>query len=135
MSVDKNRWKCSETSVYNVSYHIIWCTKYRKNVLSDEMQKRLKELLLYKANEIGIEIVSMETMTDHVHLFVRSKPTMAPHYIMRQFKGFSAKMLRSEFSILKRKLPTLWTRSYYVESVGHISETTIRRYIEDQKNK
>jgi putative transposase len=77
----------------------------------------------------------MEVMADHVHLFVKATPADAPQYIVAQLKGYTSFMLRSKHKHLKSKLPTLWTRSYYVESVGHISEKTILKYIEDQKNK
>ena len=77
----------------------------------------------------------MEIMPDHVHLFIKSTPIHAPHFIVGQLKGYTSRILRLEFQSLKSKLPTLWTRSYYIESVGHISEATIKKYIEDQKNK
>lgn len=77
----------------------------------------------------------MEIMPDHVHIFVKSSPVNSPHYIVQQLKGFTSRMLREEFPTLKSRLPTLWTRSYYCESIGHISEDTVRRYIEEQKNK
>ena len=74
-------------------------------------------------------------MPDHIHLFVKTTPVNAPHYIVQQFKGYTSRILRSEFKSLKSRLPTLWTRSYYCESVGNISEDTIQRYIEAQRNK
>ena len=74
-------------------------------------------------------------MPEHVHIFVKATPTLAPHYILRQIKGFTSKKLRDEFPTLKSRTPTLWTRSYYIESVGCISEDTIKKYIENQKNK
>ena len=130
----KTRWTCSNTSVYNISYHIIWCTKYRRPILDDEVQVKLKELLNAKADELGITIETMEVMTDHVHLFVKASPIYAPHFIVQQFKGCSSYTLRKMFSPLRTKVPTLWTRSYYIESIGHISEKTVKRYIEEQKN-
>jgi putative transposase len=93
----------------------------------------MKELLLEKAAELGIQIEKMEVMPDHVHLFVKGKPSIAVQHIVNQLKGYTSVMLRREFPRLKSRLPTLWTRSYYVESVGHISESTITKYIEDQK--
>lgn len=128
------RWKRSTTTVYNIGHHLIWCPKYRRKVLVDEVAKRLKELLLRKAHEIEVEIAQMEIMPDHIHLFVKPTPTNSPHFIVQQLKGYTSRMLRQEFSFLKSKLPSMWTRSYYCESVGHISEETIRKYIEDQKN-
>lgn len=128
-----NRWVKSSKSVYNVGYHLIWCPKYRRSVLTEKIAERLKELLLIKCNDIDTTIETMEVMPDHVHLFVKTSPTNAPHYIVQQFKGFTSRILRLEFQELRSKLPTLWSRSYYCESIGHISEKTIRKYIEDQK--
>ena len=129
------RWKVSNTSVYNVSYHLIWCPKYRRKVLRDEIEERLRELLSEKADELEVEIESLEVMPDHVHMFVKADPTLAPHYLVQQFKGLTSRRLRQEFPSLKSRLPSLWTRSYYCESIGHISEDTIRQYIADQKNR
>ena len=127
------RWTRSNKSVYNLGYHIIWCPKYRRNVLVNGIGVRLKELLNYKAQELKIEIKEMEVMPDHIHIFIKADPVLSPHYIIQQFKGYTSRILRQEFPVLKRKLPTLWTRSYYIESVGHISESVVRKYIEDQK--
>ena len=129
------RWKKSKTSVYNLSYHIIWTPKYRRNVLVNGIDTELKRLLNKKADEHGWEIKSLEVMPDHVHLFISVSPLDAPHYIVQQMKGYTSKILRDKFPKLKSRLPTLWTRSYYVESVGHISDETIKKYINDQKNK
>lgn len=129
----QNRYSYSSHSVYNLGYHIIWCPKYRRKVLVNGVDERLKELLLEKAAALEITIEKMEVMPDHVHLFVKGKPTLAVHFIVNQLKGYTSVMLRREFPKLKSRLPTLWTRSYYAESVGHISEDTIKRYIEDQK--
>jgi putative transposase len=129
------RWKRSNKAVYNVGYHLIWCPKYRRKVLTKPIDAELKKLLLVKAKELGVEIEKMEILPDHVHLFVKANPTNAPHWIVAQFKGYTSRMLREKFSILRTRLPTLWTRSYYCESVGHISEATIKKYIEEQKGK
>jgi putative transposase len=75
----------------------------------------------------------MEVMSDHVHLFLKTDPTNSPHFIVHQLKGYTSRVMREEFPSLKSRLPSLWTRSYYCESVGHLSEETIRQYIEDQK--
>ena len=128
------RWKRSSKSVYNVGYHLIWCPKYRRSVLIGNIDTRLKELMLLKAQELGITIEQMEIMPDQVHLFIKTDPTLAPHYVVQQLKGYTSRVLRQEFPQLRSKLPTLWTRSYYVESVGHISEPAIRKYIEEQKH-
>ena len=103
-------------------------------MLVGDVENRLKELLYEKAEEIGVSIASLEVMPDHVHLFAKTKPINAPHYVVQQFKGYTSRFLRSEFPHLL-KMPSLWTRSYYCESVGHISEKTVLKYIEEQKNK
>jgi putative transposase len=121
--------------VHNLGYHIIWCPKYRRKILIGAVEKRLKQLLKQKAKEINLEIKMLEILPDHVHLFVKTPPTASPHWVVQQLKGITSHNLRNEFKHLRSRLPTLWTRSYYVESVGHISEQTILRYIEEQKNK
>jgi putative transposase len=133
--VNNKRWTTSNKAVFNLGYHIIWCPKYRRQVLVGQVEYRLKELLREKAEQIGVVIETLEVMPDHVHLFVKSSPTNAPHHIVQQLKGYTSRILRKEFPSLKSRLPTLWTRSYYVESVGHISDATIKQYIEDQKNR
>ena len=130
----KDRYSVSKTCVYNLGYHLIWCTKYRRRVLSPKIELRLKELIRKKAEEIEVEIVEMETMQDYIHIFVKSKPTYSPHFIVQQFKGYSSRILREEFSELRSRLPSLWTRSYFCESVGCISADTIIKYIVNQKN-
>ena len=99
----------------------------------DGVDSRLKELLTEKAASLDVKIESMEVMPDHVHLFVKSNPIIPVHHIVSQFKGYSSRVLRDEFPWLRSRLPSLWTHSYYCETIGHISEETIRKYIEDQK--
>ena len=131
----KNRWHSTKSAKYNLGYHLIWCIKYRRKVLLDEIEVSFKKLMFEKAQDICVSIEQLEVMPDHIHIFVKAPPTYAPHYIVEQFKGYTPRLLRAKFRSLKSRLPTLWTRSYYVESVGHISESTIKKYIEDQKGK
>lgn len=128
------RWTHSNKAIYNIGYHFIWCPKYRRKVIKDKVETRLKELLIEKANQINIKIETMELMPDHIHLFIKCSPIDSPHYVVQQLKGYSSRLLRLEFKELLR-MPTLWTRNYYCESVGHISEKTVVKYIEEQKNK
>lgn len=131
----RTRWQTNKGSVYNVAYHIIWCPKYRRAILVDGVAERLKTLLYEQASKFGWIIESMEVMPDHVHLFIKANPIDPIARIVAQLKGYTSHVLRAEFIHLKSKLPTLWTRAYYVETIGHISEDVIKRYIEDQKNK
>ena len=126
------RYTSNAHCVSNLGYHIVFCPKYRRKVLVNGVDERLKILLQQKADELGITLENMEVMPDHVHLFIRSKSTYAIHFVINQLKGYSSVCLRKEFPLLRS--PSLWTRSYFVESVGHISEETVRKYIENQKN-
>lgn len=128
------RWTHSNKAIYNLGYHLIWCPKYRRKILIGDIEIRLKELFFVKSKELNISIEKIEIMPEHVHLFIKSNPVDSPHFIVQQLKGYTSRVLRQEFPSLKSKLPTLWTRSYYCESVGHISEETVKKYIENQKN-
>ena len=88
-----------------------------------------------KANEFSLTIHTMEIMPDHVHLFLECDPTFSVSEITNRLKGYTSRILRQEFRLLRSRLPTLWSRSYYAASVGHVSEATVRKYIESQKGK
>jgi len=104
-------------------------------VLIGDIAIRLEELLREKSAGLGCIIENMQIMPDHVHVFIKSPPIHAPHFIVGQLKGYTSHELREEFPSLKSRLPTLWTRSYYIESVGHISEDSVKKYIDEQKGK
>lgn len=122
-------------AVFSLKYHLVFCPKYRKAVLRGNVEARLKTLLTEKAQALHITVHTMEVMPDHVHLFVESDPGMAPAKIAAQLKGYTSRVLRQEFQHLRSQLPSLWSRSYYIGSVGHMSEATVRRYIENQKGR
>ena len=123
-------------SVFNIKFHLVWCPKYRLRVLNGAVEKRLKELLNKKAAEINIVIEKMEVMPDHVHLFLScSNTNLSPNKIAAQFKGYTSHELRKEFKHLTTRMPCLWSRSYYIGSIGHISEATVIKYIENQKKR
>jgi putative transposase len=129
------RYAKNEGAVFSLKYHLVWCPKYRRDVLAGEIDRRLRQLIQAKADELGITIHAMEVMPDHVHLFVESDPTRCVAEIVNRFKGASSRMLRQEFPSLRSRLPTLWSRSYFAGTVGAVSESVIRRYIESQKGK
>jgi putative transposase len=130
-----DRYKRNAGCVYNIKYHLVWCPKYRKEVLTGRIAARLKEILKLKAQELGIELEAIEVMPDHVHVFITGQPTEAIQHIVNQLKGGSSHILRSEFAELRAKLPCMWSRSYYCGTVGYVSEAAIRKYIEGQKGK
>lgn len=127
----------ARTAVYNVNYHFVWCVKYRRKVLVDKVEDRLRDILQNIAVEKGFVIKSMEIMPDHVHVFASAHPKIAPGYLYKMLKGISARRLFMEFPEIKSKLwkGKLWNPATYTETVGHISENVILKYIEDQKSK
>jgi putative transposase len=118
--------------VYDLGLHVVWCPKYRRKVLGGRVAVRLRELIEAKAAEKGWEIIALEVMPDHVHLFVKHGPKASASYVANQFKGFTSRVLREEFPHLKSQMPTLWSSSFFVASVGAVSADTIQRYIETQ---
>jgi putative transposase len=122
-------------AVFSLKYHLVFCPKYRKAVLVGAVAERLKALLLDKATALKATLHTLEVMPDHVHMVVESDPGVAPAKLAAQFKGYTSRILRQEFRHLRSQLPSLWSRSYYIGSVGHVSEATVRRYIEHQKGR
>ncbi|OGD47089.1 transposase [Candidatus Bathyarchaeota archaeon RBG_13_46_16b] len=123
----------SQTSIYFLNYHFVWCPKYRRKVLVENIQKRLRELIPLKCQELKCEVLALSIQPDHVHLFVKASPQLAPNRIIGEIKGYTSRVLRQEFPELRSKLPTLWTRSYFISTHGHISDEMIQKYIEEQK--
>ena len=127
------RYRHIRGSVATINYHFVWCPKYRRKVLTGAVAERLKELLYAKAEELHCTVHTLEVLPDHLHLFVDCPPTLAPQQLANQFKGYTSRVLRDEFPFLRARLPSLWSRSYYVGSAGHVSAATIQKYIEQQE--
>lgn len=126
-------YKSNKNVVFSCKYHVVWCPKYRRKCLVGEIGERLKELIQQTAAEINAEIFEMEIMPDHVHLLIEVDPQFGINKAIRHIKGFSSHTLRSEFPSLKSRLPTLWTNSYFVSSVGGAPLEEIKKYIQNQK--
>ncbi|MER3417528.1 MAG: IS200/IS605 family transposase [Armatimonadota bacterium] len=131
--MSKPRYRKNAGCVYTLHYHVVWCPKYRRPVLTEPVAESLKALLYEKATELDVMIEGLEVMPDHVHLFVSAAPTDAPQHLVNQFKGYTSRRLRQQFPALRSRLPSLWSRSYYIGSAGHVSAETIQRYIAMQK--
>jgi putative transposase len=123
----------SQTSIHFMGYHFVWCPKYRRKILVGDIAKRLDELIREKAIQLKCKVLALEIMPDHVHLFIQGTPQISPNSIVGQIKGYTSRVLRSEFKEARSRLPTLWTRSYFVSTHGHISDLLIQKYIEEQK--
>ncbi len=124
----------SNTSVHFMNHHFVWYPKYRRKVIVDYVETRLQDIIRNNARENNREIIAPETMPDHVHLFIKADPTVAPNNIIARIKGRSSRILRNEFPALRSRLPTLWTRSYFVSTHLHVSSEAIKRYVEEQKS-
>lgn len=131
----KKTWKSTPNAVYEINYHFVWSTKYRKCVLVPPVDTALKEILAQSAEEHGYELLGMEVMPDHVHIFLSAPPAVSPAIVAKVLKGASARRLFMTFPQLRRRLwgGHLWNPSYYVGTAGHVSAETIKRYIEEQK--
>ncbi len=122
-------------AVFGLSVHIVFCPKYRRPVLVNPVDARLKELLAEKTAALDMSIRALEVMPDHVHLFIDFEPRRGIAEIVNQLKGYTSRQLREEFPVLKSRLPTLWSRSYFAATTGRVSDTTIQKYIKGQKGK
>lgn len=133
-----NEYKSTAHSKYLCQYHLIWCPKFRYSVLKGAVQTKLKSIFEDIAKRYEYEILEMEVMPDHIHLFVGAKPTIAPMDIVRTFKSVSAIELFKEFPSLKKfygRCGSLWAVGKFVSTIGKVSEASIRKYIQEQEGK
>ena len=119
--------------VYKNQFHTIFCPKYKRPVLVDGVDTRLKEIIQDIISDFQGELKALEVMPDHVHVFIDIDPRIPIHEVVKKLKGTSSRILREEFPMLKSRLPSLWTRNYFSCTVGHINEETVKHYIESQK--
>ena len=127
-------YRSSRNIVFSCKYHVVWCPKYGRQVLVRGVEKRLKKILQEVAAERQAELIELEVMPDHVHALVEVHPQYGIHRLVKTMKGRSSRALRAEFPWLKSRLPTLWTNSYFVSTVGGAPLAVIKQYIENQKN-
>jgi len=120
--------------VYLIQYHLVWCPKRRKPVLVGKIKEELEQIIHEVADVLGIKVLKLAINPDHLHLFISAYPTIPVHKIVRRIKGRSSRILRQEFPELL-KLPSLWTHSYFVATIGNVSEEMVERYIEAQKGR
>ena len=135
MVTDEGRYARNAGAVFSLKYHLVFCPKYRKPVLISPIDLRLKERVQEIADNRDMTLHALDVMPDHVHTFLETDPRWAPAEIAARFKAVTSRVLREEFPILRSRLPTLWSRSYFIGSVGAVSEATIRRYIAAQKGR
>lgn len=135
ISNKSKKYKTGNKLVYSCQYHVIFCPKYRRRVLSSKIQDRLKDIFMNISKESNFEILEQEILEDHVHLLISCNPKDGIYKIVSKLKGTSSNILRSEFKELSTRLPCLWSGSKFISSVGEVSLEVVKRYIEDQKGK
>ena len=131
----RSEYRSTETTVYCCRYHIIFCPKYKRKVLTEPIAERFKEVVLSMQEEQNFYVLEMEVMPDHEHLLLDIDPTIGVNMVVSRIKGKTSNVLNREFPELRRKLPTLWTRSKFIATVGSVSLDVVKQYIEDQKGK
>ena len=127
-------YKSNRNVVYSCKYHVVWCPKYRRDVLKDGADSRLKEIIHSVCNEHNAEVLEVEVMPDHVHLLVEVDPQFGIAKLIQAIKGRSSRLLRQEFRQCRTRVPSLWTNSWFVSTVGGAPLEVIKQYIEQQKH-
>jgi len=127
-------YRRTNTVVFLINYHFVFCPTRRRKVLTGAIEKDARKLISQKAIELGCEVLALEIMPDHVHLFLNCPPTLSPSDAMFWLKGYSSKMLREKYPTLRR-MPSMWTRLFFVSTAGNVSSDTIQRYIDEQKTR
>jgi putative transposase len=133
--VMENNYRHTNTTVSLINYHFVFCPRYRRKIfLIPKVEERFKALVNDKCKELEINIIAIECDKDHTHMFLNCLPTLSPADIMQKIKGITSRVLRDEFPELK-KMPSLWTRSYFVSTAGNVCSETIKKYVENQKTR
>lgn len=127
-------YKSNNNIVYSCKYHVIWCPKYRRAVLSNGIDAELRQIIHEVCERRSAELIELEVMPDHVHLLVEVDPQYGIHRLIKEIKGLSSRQLRLAHASLRSRLPTLWTNSYFVSTVGGAPLSVIKQYIEHQKD-
>ena len=120
-------YKSNHNVIYSCKYHIVWCPKYRRKVLINGVDTRLKELIQEIAKELKLEIIELEVMPDHVHILLEVDPQFGIHRAVKALKGRTSRILRQEYPWLRSRIPTLWTNSYFCSTVGGAPLSVIKQ--------
>lgn len=126
-----DRYGRNKGSVTSIRYHVIWIPRRRRTFLVGDVAKRLIALLREKAAEIEVNIMHLAVETDHIHLFLDCPRHLAISQIVFRLKSHTSRILRKEFEQLRR-MPGMWTTSYFASTAGAVSEQTIAKYINSQ---
>ncbi len=125
--------KRDEHRVHLIVYHLIWCPRRRKKILTGQVATECARIINEKAQELGWEILELAIQSDHIHLFIRVFPSVSASKVIKELKGKTAHSLKQRFPELSR-VPSIWTKSYFASTAGNVSADVIKRYIENQTN-
>jgi putative transposase len=134
MTTEIDKIRSNNNVTYRCAYHVVWCPKYRRDVIKAPVDARLKEIIAEVCAEKKATIIAIETMPDHVHLLLSVDPQYGIHRLVKGIKGRSSRLLRQEFPHLKSRMPTLWTNSYFVATTGGATLEVIKKYVENQRD-
>jgi putative transposase len=124
-------YRRKETCVFLMNYHVVFCPKRRRKILVGPIRERLMQIIRETAPDLECDVLALEVLPDHVHIFLSAAPQWAPNRLIGRIKGKSARLLRDEFPQLRR-MPSVWTRSSFISTAGDVSSETIARYIAEQ---
>lgn len=131
----KNNYRYTKNTVSLINYHFIFCPRYRRKIfLIPNVEQRFKELVQIKCKELEVEVISIECDKDHSHIFLNCLPTLSPSDVVRQIKAYTSSVLREEFLQLS-KMPTVWTRNYFVSTAENVCDEIIKDYVENQRKR
>jgi putative transposase len=132
---DKMEYRRGSHSLYDLKYHIVFCTKYRYRVLTGQVAARTREIIREICSANYIDIVSGSMSPDHVHLLLSIPPSISISKALQYIKGKSSRKLLQEFSLLRKRYwgQHLWARGYFVVSVGNVNTEEVQKYIENQE--
>lgn len=122
-----------EHRLHLIVYHLLWCPRRRKPILIGKLKERCQQLIEAKCKEKGWLLLTLAIHPDHIHAVVRVWPSDSAADVVKELKGGTSFFLRREFQEITKKLPSLWTRSYFASTAGNVSQETIQRYMEAQK--
>jgi len=127
------KYKSNLNVVYSCKYHVVWCTKYRRKVLDDNVLQDLNSIVKSICHKRDCNVIAFDAVDDHAHLLVEVDPQYGIHRLIKEIKGNSSRNLRLKYKNLRTKLPSLWTNSYFVSTVGGAPLDIIKQYVENQK--
>jgi len=125
------------SATFNINYHIVWCPKFRKKILTGKVKTFVEDQLETIAQTKGYNILEARVMPDHIHLFIEANPFDSPTNIVKIFKGVTSLRIFKKFPELRQELwrGVLWSPSYYIGTAGDVSAEVIEKYIQGQQTK